>query len=71
VARAFVEQPDDVRVELVNRLAMFGNVHGNAECRIMKEESNLFREANSAQIIFLEAKLVFNSSARSNGLLTR
>jgi hypothetical protein len=26
VARARVEQPDDVRVQLVNRLAMFGNV---------------------------------------------
>jgi hypothetical protein len=27
VARALVEQPDDLRVQLVNRLAMFGNVH--------------------------------------------
>ena len=27
VLRALVEQPDDVRVQLVNRLAMFGNVH--------------------------------------------
>jgi len=43
--RAFVEQPDNVRVQLVNRLAMFGNVHGKAECRIMKEESNLFHAA--------------------------
>jgi hypothetical protein len=42
VARALVEQPDDVRVQLVNRLAMFGNVHGNAECRIKREESNRF-----------------------------
>jgi hypothetical protein len=28
VLGALVEQPDDVRVQLVNRLAMFGNVHG-------------------------------------------
>jgi predicted RNA-binding protein YlqC (UPF0109 family) len=34
VARALVEQPDDVRVQLVNRLAMFGNVQANEECRI-------------------------------------
>jgi predicted RNA-binding protein YlqC (UPF0109 family) len=32
VARAFVEQPDDVRVQLVNRLAMFGNVQVQEEC---------------------------------------
>jgi predicted RNA-binding protein YlqC (UPF0109 family) len=31
VTRAFVEQPDDVRVELVNRLAMFGNVQAKVE----------------------------------------
>ena len=43
VARALVEQPDDVRVQLVNRLAMFGNVQAKRECRRRKEESNLFR----------------------------
>ncbi len=43
VARAFVEQPDDVRIQLVNRLAMFGNVQAKVECRIYNEESNLFR----------------------------
>jgi predicted RNA-binding protein YlqC (UPF0109 family) len=32
VARALVEQPDDVRVQLVNRLAMFGNVQAKVEC---------------------------------------
>jgi hypothetical protein len=42
LARAFVEQPDNVRVQLVNRLAMFGNVQAKAECRIKQEESNLF-----------------------------
>ena len=49
VARAFVEQPDDVRVQLVNRLAMSGNVQANEECRIKREESNLFRR-KSAQL---------------------
>jgi predicted RNA-binding protein YlqC (UPF0109 family) len=27
MARAFVEQPDDLRVQLVNRLTMFGKAH--------------------------------------------
>ena len=45
VARAPVEQPDDLRVQRVNRLAMFGNVQTKEECRIMKEESNPFRAA--------------------------
>ena len=31
VLRALVEQPDDVRVQLVNRLAMFGNVQAKVE----------------------------------------
>ena len=31
VARALVEQPDNVRVQLVNRLAMFGNVQAKEE----------------------------------------
>jgi hypothetical protein len=30
--RAFVEQPDYMRVQLVNRLAMFGNVQAKEEC---------------------------------------
>ena len=56
VARALVEQPDDVRVQLVNRLAMFGNVHGegqNAE----------FGRKN--QICF--ARLLGNNSVRADG----
>ena len=28
VPRAFIEQPDDLRVQLVNRLAMLRDVHG-------------------------------------------
>ncbi len=32
VTRALVEQPDDVRVQLVNRLAMSGNVQAKEEC---------------------------------------
>jgi hypothetical protein len=43
VAGALVEQPDNLRVQLVNRLTMFGNVQAKVECRIQKEESNLFR----------------------------
>ena len=31
VARARVEQPDDLRVQLVNRLAMFGKAHAGEE----------------------------------------
>ena len=54
VARALVEQPDDVRVQLVNRLAMFGNVHGRAECRIKREESNLFRAVKNGNAFYLE-----------------
>jgi len=42
VARALVEQPDDLRVQLVNRRAMFGNVQAKTECGIRGEESNLF-----------------------------
>ena len=33
VARALVEQPDDLRVQLVNRLAMFGNVHSEGRMK--------------------------------------
>ena len=36
---AFIEQLDDLRVELVNCLAMFGKAHVRAECRIKREES--------------------------------
>jgi hypothetical protein len=43
LARALVEQPDDVRVQLVNRRAMFGNVQAKIECSRRKEESNPFR----------------------------
>jgi hypothetical protein len=42
VAGAFVEQLNDLGVELVNRLTMFGKAHVTAECRITREESNLF-----------------------------
>ena len=31
MARALVEQPDDLRVQLVNRLTMFGKVHAKEE----------------------------------------
>jgi hypothetical protein len=44
VARALVQQFDDLRVKLVNRLAMFGDVQAKGECGIWNEESNLFRE---------------------------
>jgi hypothetical protein len=36
VARAFVEQPDDMRVQFVNRLPMFGKIQG--EGRMMNYE---------------------------------
>jgi hypothetical protein len=39
MARAFVEQLDDVRVELVNGLAMVGNVHGQG--RMMNDERRI------------------------------
>jgi hypothetical protein len=44
MARAFVEQPDDLRVQFIDRLTMFRKAHlGKEECRIRDEESNLFR----------------------------
>lgn len=42
MARALVQKPHELRVELVNRLAMFGNVQSQEECRNVKGESNLF-----------------------------
>jgi len=37
-----VEQPDDVRIQLVNRLAMFGNVQAKVECRIYMKNQTCF-----------------------------
>ena len=44
VLRALVEELHDLRVELVNGLAMVRDVHAKAGCRIKNQESNLFRD---------------------------
>ncbi len=55
VTRALVQQPDDLRVQLVNRLAMVGKVQGRGECRIQEEESNpLFAWQNLRHIKQIE-----------------
>jgi hypothetical protein len=59
VARALVEQPDNVRVQLVNRLAMSGNVQAKVECRIRNEESNLFHATHQLDLICYNSQLNF------------
>jgi hypothetical protein len=45
-----------LRIELVNRLAMFGNVQSQKECRNAKGESNLFRRQNRIDKIIQNVK---------------
>jgi hypothetical protein len=44
MTRAVVEQPHDLRIEVINGLAMVRNIHRGSECRKRSEESNLFNE---------------------------
>ncbi len=47
VFRALIEQPDDARVQLVNRLAMFGNVHSPGR---MQNQTGRIKSVSLAKI---------------------